>query len=525
MNKRIVLIILDGWGIGSKDDSNPIYRAKTPTIEYFKKFYPITNLQSAGIAVGLPWGEAGNSEVGHLTIGSGRILYQHLPRITLSIKSRQFFEIPSLLNAFEHAKKTKGKVHILGLCSDGNVHSSYEHLKALIELSSKNKEIETIFHLFTDGKDSPLKSGIEFIKNFLNDLKKFNIGRLGSLVGRYYAMDRRKNWKLIKKYYDFLTKGNGLIEKNPEDFIQRSYSNGITDSHIQPAFISETPDNLPIIQDNDSLIFFNFREDSIRELASSFALKNFNGFEREKILKNIYITTFTEYDDDLDVQVAFPPEKIQIGLSEYLSQNDIKQLKIAETEKFFHLTYFFNGLTDKVFKNEFRILIPSKEVAYVDKFPEMRAEEITNRLITAMNSKVYGFIAVNYANADVIAHTGNYQSTISAIEEIDKRLKMVYEAAKKTETTILITADHGNAEKLYSPISGEKETEHNANPVPLYLIDKEFKRKEERKEEEITEKESEIGGVICDIAPTILELMNLPIPEKMKGKGLLRYLI
>jgi 2,3-bisphosphoglycerate-independent phosphoglycerate mutase len=525
MKKVCVLIVLDGWGIGPHDDSNPIYRAKTPTVNYFKKNYPMMSLQAAGIAVGLPWGEPGNSEVGHLTLGTGRIIYQHYPRISLAVRNGEFFKNLALNDAFDYAQKTGGAVHILGLLSSGNVHSSYEHLQALIQIASLKKPTNLYFHLFTDGRDSPPQSGRGLVQKFLTDLKKAGVGQLASLSGRYYALDRSQKWQNTKQIYDLITKGVARTENDVNKIFDTYYGRKLSDAYIEPTIISDPqkPQELPIIKDGDSLIFFDFREDSIRQIVEPFVLDNFSEFECLPF-KNLKVTTMTEYDPNFKVAVAFRLEKITQSLTAVLNEKNLKQLKIAETEKYYHLTFFFNGLTDKVFSNEFRILIPSKETPRFDEAPEMRAPEITERLIAALKEDTYDFIAVNYANPDTLAHTGNYDAVLKGIEIVDRELGQVYKIVEKVGATLIVTADHGNAEKLYDTTSGERETSHNIYPVPFYLIDEKFKLKKERNEEEIYRLEQTTDGVICDVAPTILELMDIPAPAEMTGKSLIKYL-
>ncbi len=526
MKKNNILIILDGWGIGSRDASNPIYSTNPETIENFKKNYPMTSLQASGIAVGLPWGEAGNSEVGHLTMGIGKIIYQYYPRITLSIENGEFFKNKALNNAFDSALKNNSTVHCLGSLSETHVHSAFNHILALLEMASQKNISKIYFHFFTDGRDSPPKSGKGLVEKFLLELKKYNIGKIGSLSGRYYALDRSKNWTLTERVYNLLTKGDGKKSKNPLEVFDYYYQKNLTDPYIEPTLIIESDDksSWPLIKDGDSLIFFDFREDSIRQLASAFALDNFIFFPREKIY-NSHITTMTQYDETFKTDVAFFPEKIETSLSAYLSEKGLKQMKIAETEKYYHLTYFFNGLTDKVFNNEFRILIPSKEIPHADEFPIMRAPEITQRLIAAMTENVYDFIAVNYANPDTLAHTGNYNAIVEGIKIVDQQLAKIYEVAKKLKATLFITSDHGNAERLFDPLTGEKDTYHNANPVPFYIVDENFRLKIPRTNEQIQELESQTTGSLCDVAPTILESMGLEIPNQMNGQSLFTNLI
>ena len=527
MKKTKVLIILDGWGIGLRDDSNPIYHAKPATIEHFKKNYPMASLQSGGIAVGLPWGEPGNSEVGHLTMGIGKIVYQYYPRISLSIQNGEFFKNKALNNAYDFALKNNSTLHCLGLLSESHAHSSYDHIIALLQMAVKKKLSKICFHFFTDGRDSRPQSGKSLVEHFLMDKKRFNIGTIGSLSGRYYAMDRSKTWNLTEQVYKLLTEGEGKTAKDPLEVFDYYYKQKkLTDPYIEPTLIvsSDNKDEWPLIREGDSLIFFNFREDSERQLASAFILDDFNYFPRKKI-KKLHITTMTQYDATFPVDVAFFPEKISTCLTDVISKRGSKQMKIAETEKYYHLTYFFNGLTDKIFPDEYRILIPSKETPHPDEFPAMRAPEITERLIAAMTENIYDFITVNYANPDAIAHTGNYNAVVEAIKILDQQLAKVYEVAQKMGITLFITADHGNAERLYDPLTGEKDTYHNANPVPFYLVDENFRLKTPRTQEEIYDLESKTIGSLCDVAPTILEAMSINIPIEMTGESLFTNLI
>lgn len=527
MKKTKVLIILDGWGIGLRDDSNPIYHAKPATIEHFKQNYPMASLQSGGIAVGLPWGEPGNSEVGHLTMGIGKIVYQYYPRISLSIQNGEFFKNKALNNAYDFALKNNSTLHCLGLLSESHAHSSYDHIIALLQMAVKKKLSKICFHFFTDGRDSRPQSGKSLVEHFLMDKKRFNIGTIGSLSGRYYAMDRSKTWNLTEQVYKLLTEGKGKTAKDPLEVFDYYYKQKkLTDPYIEPTLIvsSDNKDEWPLIREGDSLIFFNFREDSERQLASAFILDDFNYFPRKKI-KKLHITTMTQYDATFPVDVAFFPEKISTCLTDVISKRGSKQMKIAETEKYYHLTYFFNGLTDKIFPDEYRILIPSKETPHPDEFPAMRAPEITERLIAAMTENIYDFITVNYANPDAIAHTGNYNAVVEAIKILDQQLAKVYEVAQKMGITLFITADHGNAERLYDPLTGEKDTYHNANPVPFYLVDENFRLKTPRTQEEIYDIESKTIGSLCDVAPTILEAMSINIPIEMTGESLFTNLI
>lgn len=513
-------MILDGWGLGAQDTTNPIYRVKPNSINYIKSRFPSGALQASGIAVGLPWGEEGNSEVGHLTIGAGKVIYQHFPRISMAIKNGEFFKNGVLLAAVEHVKKNGSALNLVGILAEGNVHASLDHLLALIKLGRENGVEKINLHLFADGKDSPQKSFLKLL-NSLN-LETSPEVRLASISGRYYAMDRDKHWDRTQICYDTLL-GKGTMITDIKSFVNDHYEKGLTDEYLQPVAVG--PENNGI-KDNDAIIFFNYREDSIRQITESFANPNFKGFKNTP-LKNIYIATMTNYfNDGFGNVVAFPPELIEHPLGKVIADAGKNQLRIAETEKYAHVTYFFNGLKDEPLAKEYRILILSKGIAHHDEHPEMMAGEISARVIQAIEERSMDFILVNYANADVIAHTGNYDAAVAAVKVIDQEMeKLLKTVLSNDNTTLVITADHGNIEQMIDPHTGLPETKHNISPVPIYIIAKNLERPTAKTSEQILQSETEPVGLLSDVAPTILELMGIAKPTEMTGESLLKKLI
>lgn len=512
MRKVLILVILDGWGIGRSDETNPIYKAQPRTLQFVHQNFSGGALQASGIAVGLPWEEEGDSEVGHLTIGAGKILYQHYPRISLAVDDGSFFENLALKKAFAHTRNHNSKIHLAGLLSGGNVHSSLKHLLALIKMAERENCQQIYLHLFTDGRDSPPKSALNLIEQVKNGVKENTVQfSIASLSGRYYAMNRDAHWDRTEKVYQVISGINRSIKK-PEEMIQDVYNRGLDDEFVEPALLGEpTP-----LEDNDAVIFFNFREDSMRQITEPFLNKRFEKFPIKKI-ENLLVITMTQYNDKLPTLVAFPPEIVEKPLGEVLSQNNKIQLRIAETEKYAHVTYFFNGRRDKPFSNEYRVLIPSRSLVRYQEHPEMRAEAITDRTLIAINEGGFDFILVNYANADIISHTGDFEATLEAVKIIDQQIEKIAKSSLDNNHTLIITADHGNAEALVNLRTGLAETKHNLNPVPFYIVAREFRK---------TNQNSMITnlppiGLLSDVAPTILELMNIPKPQTMTGQSLL----
>lgn len=506
-NKLVMLMILDGLGVNENEKANAFKLANTPTLDRLMKQNPTTILHTSGLDVGLPEGQMGNSEVGHTNIGAGRIVYQELTRITRDIENGDFFSNEELVKAIEHCKENNSKLHIMGLLSDGGVHSHIRHLYALLELA-KRKDFEDVFiHCFLDGRDTPPASAENYIIDLQKRIDEKQVGKIASLIGRFYAMDRDKRWDRIKKAYNALVNGEGEYSTNAINAIEIEYQKEQFDEFIEPIIIVNS-ENKPVakIEKNDAVIFFDYRPDRAREITRALVDNDFNEFETKKDL-NLYYVCFTEYDKTMpNVKVAFKPTKLKNTFGEYVSKNGLKQLRIAETEKYAHVTFFFDGGEEKEYEGEDRILIPSPKVKTYDMKPEMSAEEVTNKVIKAINSKKYNSIILNYANPDMVGHTGNLDAAIEAIEFTDKCIERVIDAINNVKGILLITADHGNAEQMIDYITGEPHTAHTKNPVPLILVGK----------DNVTLKE----GKLSDLAPTMLSLLGLEIPKEMTGKKL-----
>jgi len=519
--KPVVLVVLDGWGISNNSKGNVLKETNLPTIEKLNNHYPMTTLQASGISVGLFWGESGNSEVGHMALGAGKIVYQNLPRITLSIQDRSFFSNAALLEAMKSVKEKSSALHIMGLIGQGSVHSYMEHLFAIMEMAKENGLSDNVFiHAFTDGRDSPQTSGTKAIKDVQDHIKSLGVGKIASLCGRNWAMDRNNNWDRVEKAYRLITEGKGIEISDPIKCLQDSYAKEITDEYIEPSIVVENGKPVATIKDGDAVIFFNFREDRARELTKAFVLPGFESFKRQ-ILK-IDFVTLVEYERDLPVKIAFPPVALRGGLGEVLSKNKYKQLRIAETEKYAHVTYFFNGGKEDPWPGEDRVLVPSPAVSKFDEAPEMSAASITEKLLNAIEKDKYEFILVNYANADMVGHTGNEKACIIAVQAVDKNLSQLIPAVLKKGGCLLITADHGNVEEIKNYHTGQINTEHSSNPVPLWFVTPDNHR--DKKSEEIVRQQSEVGGLLSDIAPTILDIFNIQKPEDMNGESLLSIL-
>ena len=521
--KPVVLAVLDGWGLGEKNKGNAIANAKTPTMEKMEQYYPHLALQASGISVGLPWGEVGNSEVGHMTLGSGKVIYQNMPRITMSIQDGQFFKNTVFLKAIENAKIKGGAVHLMGLLGKGSVHSNADHLYALLQLMSREKVKNVFLHIFTDGRDSAPTSGAEAIKELQQKIDQLGIGKIATVCGRYFAMDRNNNWDRIKKAYDAIANSLGNKTTDPIQYLKDSYKNEIFDEYLEPAVVySETdPAGNPIgssvgeITDKDSVIFFNYREDRARQLTKAFSVPGFSKFP-VKNLTDLFFSTMTQYEESLPVEVAYPPVEVKECLGKILSENKMRQLRIAETEKFAHVTYFFNGGAEEPFPMEDRIIVPSKDVSHFDEVPEMSALEITEKVLENLEKNIYDFILINFANTDIVGHTGNEKATIKAVESVDKYLGEIIKAVLSKGGCLLITADHGNAEEIINIHTGEKNTEHSANPVPFWYL-----TPSNHSEKPQEEKPPEVSGILSDVTPTILEIMGLEKSPDMTGESLL----
>ena len=508
----VVLTILDGWGHREDMSDNAIKSAETPIMDSLWHAYPHTLISASGADVGLPNGQMGNSEVGHLTIGSGRIIQQELVRISNIVKNDQLNEVNELNHIANSLKKNNSTLHIIGLCSDGGVHSHIDHLLGLIKWASEIGIKKVAIHVITDGRDTPAKSASKYVSQIEECIKKFKTGEIASICGRYWIMDRNLLWERTEKAYTNLTDPNIKVTKiSPQDYINKRYEESITDEFMEPTRMSE--DHL---KDGDTLICFNFRPDRARQIIKSLSEKKFSEFER-KIFPNLDLVTFTQYDANFPVKVAFPPESLNNFIGQIVSENGLKQYRTAETEKYPHVTYFFNGGVEIPLPGEERHLIPSPRVATYDMEPEMSAAELTNSCSKAIKSGKYAFVVINFANPDMVGHTGNMEATIKAIETVDRCVGQIVNATGEMGGSLLITADHGNAEVMKGP-SGEPWTAHTINKVPLIFIEGE-KRKIPNMGNEIYLRDN---AGLADIAPTLLQLLNLPIPREMTGKSLIK---
>lgn len=520
MYRPIVVAVLDGWGISNNSKGNVLKETKLPTIEKLDHFYPMTTLQASGISVGLFWGESGNSEVGHMAIGAGKIVYQNLPRITLSIQDQTFFSNEAMSQAMENVLKKDSSLHLMGLVGQGSVHSYMEHLFAILEMAKRKGLSKVFIHAFTDGRDSPQTSGTKTLQDLQNHIKTIGIGKIASLSGRNWGMDRNNNWDRVEKAYRLMTEGKGIEASDPIQCLQDSYLKEITDEYIEPSVIMENGSPVATIKDGDGVVFFNFREDRAREITKAFVDPNFEGFKREKI--DVDFVTLVEYEKDLPVRVAFPPIVLSGGLGEVLSKHKLKQLRIAETEKYAHVTYFFNGGKEEPWPGEDRVLVPSPSVSKFDEAPEMSASIVTEKICAAIEKETYDFILVNYANADMVGHTGNQEACVVAVQTVDKALSKLIPTVLKKGGCLLITADHGNVEEIKNYHTGQIDTEHSSNPVPLWFVTPD--NHGEKGSEEVVRQQSEVGGLLSDIAPTVLELLGIEKTEDMNGESLLSML-
>ena len=522
--KPVVLMIVDGWGAAPPSRSNAITLAKTPGITGLIKTYPAMTLQASGEAVGLSWGEIGNSEVGHLNLGSGKLLYQNLPRINKSISDGSFFENEKFLGALSHAKKNKGKVHLLGLISSGGVHSHIDHLFALLELCQREKCHEVYIHGILDGRDMPYNSGIDFVDKIKKKSEELGVGRIATLSGRFYAMDRDNHWERIVLAYNAMVKGEAAeAYADPSEAVQASYAKKVYDEEFVPVVIADGNKPMAVVEPGDAVIFFNFRADRAREISKAFVLPGFEKIENREYLKDLYFVAMTEYEKDLPMEVAFPPETIDEPLAKVIADAGLKQLHIAETEKYAHVTFFFNGGTETEFPGEERILVPSPRVASYAEKPEMSAKEVAKKTIDAIMSDKFDFIVLNFANCDMVGHTGDLKATIKAVETVDSCVKKIAEVVLAKGGVALITADHGNAEELVNLQSGEIDKEHSTYPVPLIVIGKQWEGKNAGFPEVPGGDLSLVqpSGLLSDVAPTVLSIMGLAQPAGMSGKPLI----
>ena len=509
MSKRpTVLMILDGYGLNEKVDGNAVLQAATPVMDKLMKECPFVRGNASGLYVGLPDGQMGNSEVGHLNMGAGRIVYQDLTKITKAIQDGDFFENPELLRACQNAKENHSALHLLGLVSDGGVHSHNEHIYGLLELAKRQGLSKVYVHCFLDGRDTPPASGKDYVQELVDKMDEIGVGEVATVSGRYYAMDRDNRWDRVEKAYNAMVKGEGVKCENALQAIAASYEKDVTDEFVLPTVVVKDGEPVAKISDHDSVIFFNFRPDRAREITRTLCADDFTGFDRGERVKTTYVC-FTEYDVTIpNKTVAFVKTEIKNTLGEYLSKCGLTQARIAETEKYAHVTFFFNGGVEAPNPGEDRILVNSPKVATYDLKPEMSAFEVCDKLVDAIKSEKYDVIIINFANPDMVGHTGVQAAAIKAVEAVDLCVGRAVEAVKEVNGQMFICADHGNAEQLIDEETGEPFTAHTTNQVPFILVGAEGYGLRE-------------GGCLADIAPTLLELMGIAQPEEMTGTSLL----
>ncbi|AFZ52341.1 MAG: 2,3-bisphosphoglycerate-independent phosphoglycerate mutase [Geminocystis sp.] len=507
----VVLVILDGWGYRPEKKDNAIALAKTPVMDSLLEVYPNTLISASGKAVGLPHGQMGNSEVGHLNLGAGRVVPQELVRISDAVEDGSIFQNPVLEEICQQVNQSEGKLHLMGLCSDGGVHSHIEHLIGLLDLAKLQGVNEVCVHIITDGRDTNTTEGVNYIQAVEEHIHKIGLGKIVTVCGRYYAMDRDRRWDRVQKAYDLYTIDGEGDGRTPVQVLKDSYSQDITDEFIEPTRISKGA-----VESGDGIIFFNFRPDRARQICHAFTMPNFDGFERE-LIENLHFATFTQYDPNLPVKVAFEPQKLTNILGEVIAEAGLKQFRTAETEKYPHVTYFFNGGLEQPLEGEDRELISSPMVTTYDKAPAMSAVEVTQVACNAVNKGIYSLIVMNYANPDMVGHTGNLEAAIDAIETVDSCLGKLIKTINQAGGTVIITADHGNAEYMKDE-DGNPWTAHTTNLVPLILIEGE-KRKIPGHGGNVQLREN---GKLADIAPTILDILQLPKPEEMTGISLFK---
>lgn len=507
MNKKVILVIMDGWGLGKIKTADAIQNANTPFVNSLYSKYPHTTLTTFGEAVGLPEGQMGNSEVGHLNLGAGRIVYQELQRINVAIKTNEINTNPILLQSINYAKTNEKPLHLMGLVSDGGVHSHINHLKSILLICKENGLQHILIHAFTDGRDCDPKSGLGFLQDLQQFIETENIGQIATIIGRYYAMDRDKRWERVKLAYDALVNGIGEQSDDLLASIQKKYEEGITDEFIKPIINSNVVHSTSkIVNENDAVICFNFRTDRCREITQVLTQEDMPAYEMKTL--PLYYTTLTEYNKNFkNINVVFETDNLNNTIGEVIAQAGLSQIRIAETEKYPHVTFFFSGGREKEFEGESRILVNSPKVATYDLQPQMSAPEITEKLLPEIENKTAHFVCLNYANADMVGHTGDFEAAKIAVETVDDCVKQVVTTGLQNGYTIFLTADHGNADFMINE-DRTPNTAHTTNPVPLFIIDKNWNG-------EIKE------GKLGDIAPTILTMMGLKIPNEMNGEVLI----
>lgn len=511
MRKVTALIIMDGFGLSCEKEGNAVYAANTHNFSKYWNEYPSTSIGAAGMDVGLPKGQMGNSEVGHLNIGAGRIVYQELTRISKSIDDGDFFGNHVLVEAIRHAKEKGTSLHLFGLLSDGGVHSHNTHLYALLKMAKREGLSKVFVHCFMDGRDTPPQSGKGYIEELEAKIMEIGAGSIATVTGRYYAMDRDNRWERVKSAYDALTLGKGSYADSASEIMEKSYADGVSDEFVKPGVVLNNGQPVSCVSADDSVVFFNFRPDRARQITRSFIEPDFSGFERANGYFPVHFVSLTQYDETFDrINIAFEPQSLTNTFGEYISGLGKRQLRIAETEKYAHVTFFFNGGVEPPNENEDRALIPSPKVATYDKKPSMSAFEVADEAVKRVESGKYDVMILNFANCDMVGHTGIMGAAVEAVETVDICVGKVVEAIRRCGGRAIITADHGNAEMMLSEDKNTPHTAHTTNPVPFILVD------DNRKGIKLRE-----GGRLCDIAPTLLELLGIQIPAEMTGKSMI----
>lgn len=511
---KAALIILDGFGVAPRGQANPRSRAATPVLDKLEREAFSVTLQASGIAVGLPWGEPGNSEVGHLALGSGRILYHHLPRIIAAIQDESFFTNEAIAGAFAHARTHNGRVHVMSLVSSGSVHAYIDHLYAVFEMAER-RHTHVALHVFTDGRDSEPKEAKKFIPQIDERMRALNVGRVVSICGRDFSMDRNGHWEKTKQAYDLLTRGSARRATSVVDALSAAYEEGLSDAHVAPTSITDGDTPPVILQPGDALIFLNFREDSARQLAEAFGIDSFSRFERLSIA-NLYFATMTQYSEAIDAHVAFEPIDVRQTLGETLAERGYSQLRVAETDKYAHVTYFFNGLREQPYIREDRKLIPSASVQSEDQVPQMRAAQIADVIVRDIEQDAHDVIIANFANADMVGHTGKFDACAKALEAIDEALGRIIAVCEEQGVMLMITADHGNVEEKIDLLTGRERTEHTTNPVPFFALGPGVPPSMGP----LDPNPNAAKGILIDVAPTLLMALGLKPPEQMTGSNL-----
>lgn len=516
-------MIVDGLGVAADTEGNAVTRANTPVLDELIRRYPVVNLHASGEYVGLMWGEMGNSEVGHLTIGTGRVYYKALPKIERSIKDKSFFENEAFVKAAEHVKASGGTLHIMGIMSSGKVHGYDAHAHALLDFAKEKKVKDVAVHAFLDGRDTLYNSGIDFITALLQKMKDVGVGRLATMAGRYYAMDRDNRWDRTEKAYNAIAKGESPnVAEDAIEALKASYAKEVYDEEFPPTVLTKKGKPLATVKPGDAVIFFNFRPDRARQITKAFVLPNFDKFERTYI-DNLEFVTMMEYEKGLPVDLAFPPQIIKNCLAEVVAQKGLVQLHIAETEKYAHVTFFFNGTREEPFENEDRVIIPSPKVSSYDQQPEMSARELTDRVVKEVKTDNYDLIVMNFANPDMVAHTGNLEATVKAMEVVDECIGRIVKEVLATDGAVFITADHGNAEEVRNLQTGDVDKEHSTNSVPFFIIGKQFEGQAGVSGDVPNGDLSLMPpvGMLADVSPTVLKVMGLDKPDDMTGEALI----